>query len=147
MTTSASPIAIGYDGASVKVDGRRITRDMSVPDLGRDDPIQADARPGEAAARLFEQAATARALVIPEGLRAECYGDDDSDGGGFILAVYPTCGSQGVTCGWRDVKNIVRLQRDARPDDDRRLVKEALEFMAGELNAALGIRPDRSSGS
>jgi len=147
MTTSPSPLVINYSGASVKVDGRRITGDMSVPDLGREDPLQADEHPGEAAARLFEQATTARALVIPEGLRAECYGDDDSDGGGFILAVYPPRGSQGVTCGWRDVKNIVRLQDDARPNNDRRLVKEALEFMAGELNAALGVRPERSSGS
>ncbi|HMH46962.1 MAG TPA: hypothetical protein VK538_04540 [Solirubrobacteraceae bacterium] len=120
---------------------------MSVPSLGCDDPLQADEYHGEAAARLFDQAITACALVIPSGLRAECYSDDDSDGGGFILAVYPTSGSQGVTCGWRDVKNIACLQGDARPEDDRRLVKEALEFMASELNAALGVRRGRSSGA
>jgi len=147
MTTSTSPIVINYGGAPVKVDGRRITRDMSVPSLGCDDPLQADEYHGEAAARLFDQAITACALVIPSGLRAECYSDDDSDGGGFILAVYPTSGSQGVTCGWRDVKNIACLQGDARPEDDRRLVKEALEFMASELNAALGVRRGRSSGA
>jgi hypothetical protein len=147
MTASTSPIVVTYGGPPVKVDGRRITRDMSVPSLGGDDPLQADEYPGEAAARLFEQATTARALAIPGDLRAECYGDDDSDGGGFILAVYPTSGSQGVTCGWRDVKNIVRPQGDARPDNDRRLVKEALEFMAGEMNTALGLQRGRASRS
>lgn len=147
MTTSTSSIVINYGGAPVKVDGRRITGDMSVPNLGCDDPLQADEYPGEAAARLFDQASTARALVIPDELRAECYGDDDSDGGGLILAVYPTSGSQGVTCGWRDVKNIVCPHGDARPDNDRRLVKEALEFIASEMNAALGIHRGRSSGA
>lgn len=52
--------------------------------------------------------------------------------------VYPTGGDAGVTCGWRDVENIVRAEGDSRPDNDRRLVKEALEFMAAEMNAALG---------
>ena len=59
--------------------------------------------------------------------------------------LYPICGAAGVTCGWRDVENIVCPEGDPRPDNDRRLVKEALQFMAGELNAALGIRRGRSS--
>ncbi|MGH2843853.1 MAG: hypothetical protein ACRDKL_09745 [Solirubrobacteraceae bacterium] len=139
MSTPDSPLAISYRGAPVKVDGRRITREMCVPNLGRNDPHLADEHPGEAAARLFEQASAARALLVPDELRAECYGDDDSDGGGFILAVYPTHGAQGVTCGWRDVENIVCLGGDERADNDRGLVKEALEFMAAEMNAALGI--------
>lgn len=136
--STASPIAITYSGPPVKVNGRRITREMFVPNFGRNDPLQADACPGEAAASLFEQAKAARALVIPDELRAECYGDDDAQGGGFILAIYPTSGA-GVTCGWRDVENIVCAEGDPRPDNDRRLVKEALEFMAAEMNAALGI--------
>lgn len=147
MSTSASPITISYSGAPVKVDGRRITREMWVPNLGRNDPLQADESPGEVAAALFEQAKTVRALVIPSELRAECYGDSDADGGGFILVISPTCGSAGVTCGWRDVENIVCPAGDPRPDNDRQLVKEALQFMASELNAALGIRSGRSSGS
>lgn len=147
MGTLASPITINYSGPPVKVNGRRINREMCVPNLGRNDPLQADSCPGEVAASLFEQAKAARALVIPDELRAECYGDNDSDGGGFILAVYPTGGAAGVTCGWRDVENIVCPEGDPRPDNDRRLVKEALRFMAGEMNAALGIRRDPSSGS
>lgn len=147
MSTSASPITISYSGPPVKVDGRRITREMWVPNLGRNDPLQADRNPGEVAVRLFEQAIAARALVIPSELCAECYGDSDADGGGFILTISPICGSAGVTCGWRDVENVVCREDDPRPDNDRRLVKEALQFMAGELNAALGIRARRSSES
>ena len=147
MATSTAPIVINYTGVPVKVDGRRITRDMSVPNLGGDDPLQADENPGKAAARLFAQATTAHALVIPDELRAECYSDDGSDWDGFILAIYPARGSQGVTCGWREVKHIARLQGDARSDNDRRLVREALEFMAAELNVALGIQCDRTSRS
>jgi hypothetical protein len=121
---------------------------MWVPNLGRNDPLQADRCPGNVAALLFEQAKEARALAIPDGLRAECYGDDDIDGGGFVLAVYPASGpGAGVTCGWRDVENIVCPEGDPRPDNDRRLVKEALEFMASEMNAALGIQRGRSSRS
>jgi hypothetical protein len=136
MSTFAPPITINYSGPPVKVDGRRINREMWVPNLGRNDPLQADSCPGEVAASLFEQAKAARALVIP-----------DAHGGGCILAVYPTSGAAGVTCGWRDVENIVCPEGDPRPDNDRRLVKEALQFMAGEMNAALGIRRGRSSGS
>ena len=147
MSAPASPINISYGGPPVKVDGRRITREMYVPNLGRNDPLEADDCPGNVAAALFEQAKTARALVIPEGLRAECCGDNDADGGGFILAAYPTHGSSGATCGWRDVENIVCAEGDPRPDNDRGLVKEALQFMASELNAALGIHAGRASRS
>ena len=69
--STATSIAITYSGSSVKVNGRRITREMSVPNLGRNDPPQADQDPGEAASRLFEQAVAAHALVIPSELRAE----------------------------------------------------------------------------
>lgn len=116
---------------------------MWVPNLGRNDPLHADSRPGEVAASLFKQAVAARALVMPDELRAECYGDNDAQGGGFIIAVYPTNGAAGVTCGWRDVENIVCPAGDSRPDNDRRLVKEALQFMAGEMNAALGAQDNR----
>lgn len=90
MNTAASPLTISYNGPPVKVDGRRITRGMFVPNLGRNDPLQADESPGEVAAALFEQAIEARALLIPSELHAECYGDSDAIGGGFILTVYPT---------------------------------------------------------
>jgi hypothetical protein len=147
MSTPVSPITISYNGPPVKIVARRITSKMWVPNLGRNDPLRADCCPGEIAARLFEQAKEACALVIPKGLRAECYGDDDIDGGGFVLVVYPAHGSAGVTCGWRDVENIVCPEGDARPDNDRRLVKEALEFMASEMNAALGLHRGRGSRS
>lgn len=145
-TKPTSPITIRYSGAPVTVRPRRITSDMWVPNLGRNDPLQTDNCPGEVAALLFEQAKEAHALAIPSELRAECYGDDDADGAGFILAVYPIDGSAaGVTCGWRDVENIVCPAGDSRPDNDRQLVKEALEFMAGEMNAALGIQRKRNA--
>src|ERR1035437_7362073 len=125
-----SPIIVSYSGPPVTVKRRRITSEMWVPNLGRNDPLQADRCPGEVAARLFEQAKAAGALVIPSELHAECYGDDDADGGGFILAIYPIHGSAaGVTCGWRDVENIVCPAGGSRPDNDRQLVREALEVI------------------
>ncbi len=147
MSKPASPITIIYDGPAVKVDARRINREMWVPNLGRNDILQADPNPGEVAARLFQQAIQAGALVIPEELRAECYADDDDAGGGFILAVYPKSGTAGVTCGWRDVENIVRPWGDTRPDNYRGLVKEAPKFIASEINTALGIHQSPPSES
>jgi hypothetical protein len=147
MGASASLITIRYSGRPITVSPRRITRDMWVPNLGRNDPLAADEFPGEVAVRLFEEAKEARALVIPDELRAECYGDNDSDGGGFILVVYPKLGSAGVTCGWRDVENIVCPEGDPRPDNDRRLVTQALVFMAVEMNTALCTHGSRSPGS
>lgn len=141
-------LTISYSGLPITVSPRRITREMWVPNLGRNDPLQTDQYPGEVAARLFEQAKEARALVIPDELRAECYGDNDSDGGGFILVVYPAGGpTVGVTCGWRDVENIARPEGDPRPDNDRRLITEALVFMAVEMNTALCTHGGRSPGS
>ncbi len=147
MSKPASPITITYNGSAVKVNARRINREMWVPNLGRNDILQADPTPGEVAAHLFEQAIQARALVIPEELRAECYADDDDTGGGFILAVYPRRGTAGITCGWRDVENIVRPWGDPRPDNDRGLVKKALKFIASEINTALGIHQSPPSES
>lgn len=140
MSTPDSPITITYNGGPVTVNARRINSCMWVPNLGHNDVLHADSNPGEVAARLFTQAIEARALVIPEKLRVECYADDDEIGGGFILVVYPRHGDVGLTCGWRDAENIVCPGGDPRPDNDHRLVEEALKFMAGEINAALGIR-------
>ncbi|HEX5308949.1 MAG TPA: hypothetical protein VFW38_07705 [Solirubrobacteraceae bacterium] len=120
---------------------------MRVPNLGRDDPLQADESPADVAAHLFEQAKETGALVIPGELRAECDADNDSLGGGIILTIYPASGVAGVTCGWRDVENIMCPAGDPRPDNDRRLVTQALVFMAVEMNTALCTHGGRSPGS
>jgi hypothetical protein len=51
---------------------------------------------------------------------------------------YPT-GNQraGVTCGWRDARNLARGSEDDRDDNDANVVRDALEFMVGEINTAL----------
>jgi hypothetical protein len=45
-----------------------------------------------------------------------------------------------VTCGWHDVGNLARRDGDDRADNDPLVIKEALEFIAAEINSALGGR-------
>jgi hypothetical protein len=133
-----SPLTISYTGEPVGVNPEQITEEMFVPNVGRDGPLYADDRPGEVAARLFDLAESEGALVIPDDLCVDCYGDDDQDGGGFILAAYPSGDRRaGVTCGWRDVDNLARHSEDGREDNDAGVVEAALEFMVGEINASL----------
>jgi hypothetical protein len=138
MNIRLPSIKITYTGDPMRVDPDRITDEMFVPNLGFNDPRHADDRPGEVAARLFIAAEGSGALVIPDGVALDCYGDHDDDGGGFMLVAYPR-GERGagVTCGWRDVRNIVRLDGDTREDNDPEVVKHALSFMAAEINVAL----------
>lgn len=148
MRAPESSITISYSGPPITVRPRWITREMRVPNLCRDDPWAADERPAGVAADLFEQAKQARALVIPAGLSAECYADEDDLGGGFVLVAFSQdrpCA--GVTSGWRDVENIALPAGDQRPENDRRLVTQALVFMAVEMNTALCTHGGRSPGS
>ena len=129
MNPAKAPLTIHYAGDCVKVDPERITGDLFVPNLGRD---------GSVAAELFVAAESLNALVVPDGLVIECYGDDDENGGGFILAAYPGADHRaGVTCGWRDTENLARSSDDDRADNDPTVVRDALNFMAAEINAAL----------
>jgi len=139
MTASQSPLTITYTGDPVAVDPERITKDMFVPNVGHDGALYADDLPGQVAAELLNLAESEGALVIPDGLVLDCYGDDDRDGGGgFILVAYPAGERHaGVTCGWRDADNLARRAEDDHDDNDANAVREALEFMAAEINAAL----------
>jgi hypothetical protein len=131
-------LKITYAGKPVKVDVAKITEqlvgggELQLPALDDDAEY-----PGLSAERLFRDAEQLGILIAPEGIDIECYGDNDSDGGGFILAAYPKEGlRRGVTCGWRDVDNITRRDNDDRTDHE--LVINAICFFARELNAALG---------
>jgi hypothetical protein len=139
MNNIDSPLRITYTGEPVRADHERITEDMFVPNVGHDGPLHADDLPGQVAAGLFNLAVSEGALVIPDDLTVDCYGDDDRDGGGFILVAYPTGNHRaGVTCGWRDTRNLARGKEDDRDDNDANVVRKALEFMAVEINTALG---------
>ncbi|HEY5287444.1 MAG TPA: hypothetical protein VIJ50_10100 [Solirubrobacteraceae bacterium] len=138
MNPAKAPLTIHYAGDGVKVDPGRITGDLFVPNLGRDGALDGDELPGSVAAELFVAAESLNALVVPDGLVIECYGDDDENGGGFILAAYPGVDHRaGVTCGWRDAENLARSSDDDRADNDPTVVRDALNFMAAEINAAL----------
>ena len=116
-------LTITYTGLPVRVDPTRIDPDKHVV------PDHLDGDSGEAAARLLMDAVDAGAIVQPADVTIECYGDDDLDAGGFVLVAFGDCHSRrGVTCGWRDVKNI----SGKTPED-------ALAFMVAELNTALGV--------
>ena len=138
MTASRSPLTITYTGDPVAVDPERITKEMFVPNVGHDGALYADDLPGQVASELSNLAESEGALLIPDGLVLDCYGDDDHGGGGFILVAYPAGERHaGVTCGWRDADNLARGAEDDRDDNDANVVREALELMAAEINAAL----------
>jgi hypothetical protein len=138
MNSSASTLTILYTGDLARVDPAKITEEMYVPNVGQRGILHADDRPGEVAARLFDTAESEGALLIPKGLRIECFGDDDTDGGGIILIAYRQSGPHvGVTCGWRDAENLAAHPVDEREDNDPEIVRMALEFMVGEINGAL----------
>jgi hypothetical protein len=125
QTVSPKPLGVRvtYLGAPVRVEGTKLAAAGALHA-----PAERETQ-GEAAARLFYDALAAGALIAPQRVRLECYGDDVLRGG-FILAAYSGHSpARGVTCGWRAAENIAG-----------RSVEDALEFMAGELNAALGIR-------
>jgi hypothetical protein len=123
VARSPHALTIAYSGVPVRVDSAKIDPDkLVVPDH-----LQPEA--GADAARLFTDALEAKALVAPPDVTIECYGDDAIDGGGFVLVAYVGgARGRGVTCGWREAKNISGEN-----------VQSALEFMAAELNAALGV--------
>ena len=139
MNSERATLSIVYTGTPVRVAPDRITDEMFVPNIGRHDPLEADELPGEVAARLFELAEAEAAIVIPDGLRVHCYGDDDHAGAGFILAAYSKLreARAGVTCGWHDVENLTRRGAHGGEDNDPAAVQAALEFMAADINAAL----------
>ncbi len=117
-------LTINYTGDPVRLDFTKIDPDKHVVP----DAIEEDC--GEGAARLFMDALEAGAIVAPADITLKCYGDDDTIGGGIVLVAYGTGGRErGVTCGWREVRNI----SSETPED-------ALEFMVAELNTALGVR-------
>jgi hypothetical protein len=138
MNSSASTLTILYTGDLARVDPEKITEDMYVPNVGQRGVRHADDRPGEVAARLFDTAESEGALLVPKGLRIECLGDDDTDGGGIILIAYRQSGTHvGVTCGWRDAENLAAHPVYEREDNDPAVVRAALEFMVDEINHAL----------
>jgi hypothetical protein len=140
MNAAQPTLAITYTGEPVRVNRRRITADMYVPNLGHEGALYADDLQGRAACALFAVAEAEGALVLPDGLDVACYGDDDPAGGVFILVAHPAGNCRaGATCGWRDVDHLGRRDGDKRLDNDPEVVAEALEYMAGEINAALKI--------
>jgi hypothetical protein len=142
MSAVRSPLTITYTGEPVRVNPDRVTEAMYVPNLGYEGALHADDLPSRAASALFAMADAEGAFVLPAGLDVDCYGDDDAGGGVFILVAHPVGDCRaGVTCGWRDVEHLARRDGDGRLDNDATVVTEALGLMAGEINAALNLRP------
>jgi hypothetical protein len=136
MNTALSPITIIYTGEPVTVARGQITGDMFVPNLGYDGIV--DELPGASAVSLFRDAASTGALVIPDALTIDCYPRDDYQFNGFILLVRSEQDAAfALTSGWCDIETIGRARGDHRADNDPTVVREALEIMAREINAAL----------
>ncbi len=110
---------------------------MFVPNLGYDGLL--DDLPGATAVSLFREAASEGALVIPDELTIDCHSRDDYHFNGFLLLIRPEPDAPfGLTSGWCEVETIARERGDHRADNDPAAVREALEVMAREVNAALG---------
>ena len=144
-THAAGSLAITYTGEPVRVDLSQIQPDMRVPDLTGEGALGRDV-PGNVASTLFFEAILYGALVAPSGMTIDCYGTDDAGDPGFVLVAYAhDCPRRGVTAGWRSVKNIARItDYDPRDAGHEHMVREALEYFAAELNAALGVPHQRS---
>jgi hypothetical protein len=137
MSTALSSITIVFAGEPVEVARERITGDMFVPNLGEDGFC--DGQPGSSAASLFREAASKGALVVPDELTVECYARDDFHFSGFLLVIRPEPEAAfGITSSWCDVETIARARGDHRADNDPTVIREALDFMAREINSALG---------
>lgn len=111
---------------------------MFVPNLGYDGVV--DDLPGASAVSLVREAVGEGALVVPDELTVECHARDDYHFSGFLLVIAPEPGAAfGITSGWCDVETIARTREDHRADNDPTVVREALDFIAHEINTALGV--------
>lgn len=132
MNNAGRTLQITYTGEPVRVNPKRITEKMSVPDLG-----WSDARPGNEAVTLFTEAEATGALVVPKGITVDCYSRDTDEAHDFMLVAYPAGGrGAGITDGWFDVELLTK--RDcARSQNDRAVVRDALEVIAAKIDATL----------
>jgi hypothetical protein len=132
MNNADRTLQITYTGKPVRVNAKRITRKMSVPDLG-----WSDSRPGSDAVTLFTEAEATGALAMPEGITVDCYSRDTDEAHDFMLVAYPAGSSgAGVTDGWFDVELLA--ERDGtHSQNERAAVRGALEVMAAKIDAAL----------
>ena len=143
-------LSITYTGHLMTVDPSKIdTDELRVPDCGQwtHSPVRTgDERPGDCTAILFHDAIDSGALIEPDGLGVHCYGDEDSDGSGFVLAAYPT-GKYGVgiTTGWNDVAAIA-LAADEEPDSAT-AIERCLRDLAGMVNSMLTLAAASAAGS
>jgi len=134
--TGERVLEIVYRGEPVTVDDTKITPGMCVPSRGGETSL-ADIDAGAIAATLFNDALTAKAIVLPRDVRVECYADDDESGGGFVLVAFAEAKRRGagITSGWRDALNIAAAGE--QDPFDAALVADALQFMAAEVNSVL----------
>lgn len=93
---------------------------------------------------MFYEALEASVITKPPGMNAECHGDDDDGGSGFVLVAYNDPDDEprklvGVTGGWRDADNVWLGEDDKRACDDRSAIVDALQFFVGQLNMTLEL--------
>ncbi len=137
-------LAIHYNGAPFALDERALATWLQTSRVEPPDPSDPEA--SSAAVELFNAALAQNAIVVPKGLSAEMYGDDDEmgDKGVFELVVYaPASGPPperplGITRGWHD---IALLNPTSVPysDDDAptSAIRDALQTLVNELNSSL----------
>jgi hypothetical protein len=138
MNPTGALLKIIYEGVPVRVEPEDITETMRVPKLGIGGPQRPDVLPAEIALRLFSHAVVEGALVVPRCLVVVPYSYDTSSRHELMLLACPGPEPRvGVTQGWFPVEQLARDASDTRGDSDPGVVREALEVMAENINAAL----------
>jgi hypothetical protein len=137
-----NPLAIHYNDEAFRLDEHALEAWLSggerrMPYV----PDRADPESGNAAGQLFEAAIQRKVILTPTGLSAEIYADDDEQGGGFTLAVYPAPNGQptsrrrGLTRGWHDVSLIAAAEDE--DGENPNVIRAALQALVDELNNTL----------
>ena len=135
------PLTINYTGEPFRIDDDAFKAwiDQSKPAV----PHRHDPEAGASAATLFYDACAAGVIVTPDGLTADCYGDDDAEASGVTLVIYPSASAArvGITNGWHNVDEFAVSDENGKTDSSTapEAVRDAIEYFTHGLNSALGV--------
>jgi hypothetical protein len=132
-------LAIHYSGPPFALDQSALIAWLKASSVEPPDPDAANS-----AVELFDAALAQKAIIVPQGLSAEMYGDDVLGADGVIaLVVYATAAAapgerpRGVTRGWHDVALLTPTSAPESEEARTSAVRDALQAIVDELNSSL----------